>query len=565
MKQLNEQASMQLPSLFEGHIDTADGGLIEGWAWNASEPDSPLLLEVFDRKRILLTYVLCDQYRHDLLVSGKGAGGHGFRLNISEDWVALSPLRIVVAGTSFELVGSPVKLSRFTRSKARRNDSTVIRTASKGCEQDPLPENDKLANDSLMQTRNIESWIDASEGRINEVSRQILLRREYHYANRQASRQDIFESRSNDAILWFGLIAWDSRNQRPQQLCEHLARQGADVFYIEPEFDAYDTGYEIIVSDQARKLFQIKLGLSPPHPHPISRPLAISSAKHLASQVVELVSALRKANPHRRIAAVINCPFWTPVIEQTRNHFQTTIYDCMDFYEGFSGYSKNFVKLENSLLRLVDFVTVSSTPIGALIQRRNPSAAVFKLFNGWRDDLKFVRPSKFFFGRRANPVFGYVGAIDEWFDVEYVTRLARHYSQCKFLIAGRASSGHSVLLDKERNIVLTGEIGVRELNAFFSEIDIGLIPFARTPLTKFVQPVKAYEYLKAERPVISTSFGEALSFNDIVYADEIDEAIRQIDSWIRNRSEMRGSVRRIKTEIAGHSWASRASTLLDLL
>lgn len=69
----------QVPPVYDLAIDQCDCDLIAGWAWVETQPMTPIDLDIYvDGK--LLTTVTAGEFRHDLLVAGKGTGRHAFTL-----------------------------------------------------------------------------------------------------------------------------------------------------------------------------------------------------------------------------------------------------------------------------------------------------------------------------------------------------------------------------------------------------------------------------------------------------------------------------------------------------
>lgn len=62
---------------YEGYHDRADCNLIEGWAWDRNQPNTPINVDIYDGGSKIMT-VLADRFRQDLLNAGKGNGYHGF-------------------------------------------------------------------------------------------------------------------------------------------------------------------------------------------------------------------------------------------------------------------------------------------------------------------------------------------------------------------------------------------------------------------------------------------------------------------------------------------------------
>src|ERR1700691_1932279 len=68
-------------SRWHGNLDVAEHNRIGGWARDLDQPDSRLLLRIFDNG-IAIADVLASLYREDLQTAGIGTGEHAFRLDL---------------------------------------------------------------------------------------------------------------------------------------------------------------------------------------------------------------------------------------------------------------------------------------------------------------------------------------------------------------------------------------------------------------------------------------------------------------------------------------------------
>src|SRR5262249_54024011 len=60
-----------------GNFDGIDCNQLTGWAWDASQPNTPVNVDVYDGSTRIAT-VLASAYRSDLKLAGVGNGSHGF-------------------------------------------------------------------------------------------------------------------------------------------------------------------------------------------------------------------------------------------------------------------------------------------------------------------------------------------------------------------------------------------------------------------------------------------------------------------------------------------------------
>jgi hypothetical protein len=62
---------------YAGYLDTAGCGIIGGWAWDATQPNTPISVDIYDGANKILT-VPANNFRSDLYTYGYGNGYHGF-------------------------------------------------------------------------------------------------------------------------------------------------------------------------------------------------------------------------------------------------------------------------------------------------------------------------------------------------------------------------------------------------------------------------------------------------------------------------------------------------------
>ena len=97
-------APSQASGPYEGFLEKMSCDLLRGWAWDPSQPERVLSIDLYDGDRLLKTAV-ADQFRQDLLDARKGNGRHLF-IDAPppelKDGKAHS-IRAVVKGTSYAL------------------------------------------------------------------------------------------------------------------------------------------------------------------------------------------------------------------------------------------------------------------------------------------------------------------------------------------------------------------------------------------------------------------------------------------------------------------------------
>jgi len=94
-----------------GVVDSEPGAeIVGGWAWDSSQPDSPVDLDVYDGDEKVAT-VRADEFRQDLVDAGIGNGKHGFSYEppASMRDSAAHSLSVKIAGSGIHLTNSPME------------------------------------------------------------------------------------------------------------------------------------------------------------------------------------------------------------------------------------------------------------------------------------------------------------------------------------------------------------------------------------------------------------------------------------------------------------------------
>lgn len=145
-------------------------------------------------------------------------------------------------------------------------------------------------------------------------------------------------------------------------------------------------------------------------------------------------------------------------------------------------------------------------------------------------------------------VIGFVGALREWVDLEPVFESLQHLSQhlkIKLLIVGEESH-----LDKNKElarkysvsdkVIFAGTVPYLDVPKYMSCIDICLIPFKKDSVSKNSLPLKLFEYMACEKPVISTGLPGVINAvgEKVLYASNASEFSDKITYLYNNKEIM---------------------------
>ena len=354
-------------------------------------------------------------------------------------------------------------------------------------------------------------------------------------------------------VLVFGVIDWELRMQRPQQMALELARRGHRILYLSPNFKHCRTpGYAIARLSEEHAIYQVHLhtldsaSIYEGTPQP-------NLQNHLIAGMRELLGDIGLQTN----LSIVDHPGWVAIARLVPR--SQLIYDCMDNHHGFLESGAQLPEDERELIRASDAVIVTSNHIAAEVRPQHPFVPMIR--NACAPDHFAATESK---ATSLRPVVGYFGAIADWFHVDLVAQVASAMSDCDFLMVGGDTAGVQDRLADLRNVRFVGEVEYDALPDFVHRMDVLFIPFVINALTLATNPVKAYEALAAGKPVVATPMPELMDTDLAPFvrighnSDEIQSALR---AALSDSSE---HVRLQRVDFARRqTWRHRVASLVD--
>jgi glycosyltransferase involved in cell wall biosynthesis len=142
-------------------------------------------------------------------------------------------------------------------------------------------------------------------------------------------------------------------------------------------------------------------------------------------------------------------------------------------------------------------------------------------------------------------IAGFVGFLGDWIDLEPAMRMVKKcYPRIFLLIIG---SGTRMELFKtlakdlgiEHLVVFLGNVPYLNVPDYISCMDVCLLPFNSSPVAQSALPLKLFEYMACEKPVISSPIPPVMDAvgNRIIYAANTDDLIDIVARFIDDKSE----------------------------
>lgn len=238
------------------------------------------------------------------------------------------------------------------------------------------------------------------------------------------------------------------------------------------------------------------------------------------------------------------------------------IIDKLDFFALYNCYSKSIWK---ELISVADIITYTATQLKKYIKNRTDAVLVPNAVNP-EDfiiensdiplDLKDIVKNK--------PIIGYFGAIENWFDWKIIKKIDE-IGLYNIILIGAINSDIKVETLNLKNTHLIGKVEYRNLKHYAKFFDIAIIPFIINDLTNSVSPVKLFEYIALNKPIISTNINEIKNYNSktikiINEATHIESVIEELLN-LDDKQIKQESINLLKN----NTWDNRFQTIQKLL
>ena len=157
---------------------------------------------------------------------------------------------------------------------------------------------------------------------------------------------------------------------------------------------------------------------------------------------------------------------------------------------------------------------------------------------------------------------GYIGNLESKIDIELIQKLSTTFRDCQIVLIGSTHANPQVLdLKKYQNIRMPGVIPYREVGAWVSRFDVGIVPHLKTELTNNMNPLKVFVYLSLDIPVVSTKVSNIDQNCEMVrIAESHEEFLNQIQKTL---TQPKPDLATSKNYVRENSWEVRFSKHID--
>lgn len=243
------------------------------------------------------------------------------------------------------------------------------------------------------------------------------------------------------------------------------------------------------------------------------------------------------------------------------------IYDCMDDAISFGDnvrLNDRLLDQEKKLIKDASIIFASSNNlIKKLNDRYKCENKIFLVRNAFGGNILDVTKQNSM-SNKKNIKIGYVGSVSKWFDFESIKSSLENFKDIEYHMIGPIDRSININEHKHERVIFHGPVNHTHLYEYVKDFDCMIMPFEINELVLSVDPVKLYEYINYDKPIISVFYDELNHFSPYVYFySELDDLNSVINYLIKNNFPKKYSNHERLVFLKNNSWSERTRIISE--
>jgi len=212
----------------------------------------------------------------------------------------------------------------------------------------------------------------------------------------------------------------------------------------------------------------------------------------------------------------------------------------------------------------VDLVIATADTLYKEMVQRFPSEKVLYIPNGvdythfkktrtnaeYPSDLKNIILEK-------KPIIGYYGAFAKWIDYRLIEYIAEERKNWNIVLIGPDYDGSIISMAKKNNIIYLGQKKYDDLPNYAVWFDVAIIPFSNGQIARSTSPLKLFEYMAMNKPVVVTKdLIECYKYKGVLVGEDYKSFLLKIEEGLQLKDNYE-YIKVIDAEARENTWEKR--------
>lgn len=162
----------------------------------------------------------------------------------------------------------------------------------------------------------------------------------------------------------------------------------------------------------------------------------------------------------------------------------------------------------------------------------------------------------------GKPIVCYYGALAKWFDYDLIKKIAATDMYSVVLFGIKYDESFDENLNGEKNIYFLGPRDYKVLKNYAKKCDVLTIPFKINNITRATSPVKVFEYMALNKPIVTTDMNECRKYKSILIAENHEDFIEKLKSAMALTNDT-DYINLLNKEALQNDWSMKAKAITD--
>jgi glycosyltransferase involved in cell wall biosynthesis len=165
----------------------------------------------------------------------------------------------------------------------------------------------------------------------------------------------------------------------------------------------------------------------------------------------------------------------------------------------------------------------------------------------------------------GKPIIGYYGALADWIDYDLINLVAKKKLDWNIVLIGIDYDQSMKRLEKLANIKYLGFKKYQDLPNYGIWFDVAIIPFKEGDIAKSTSPLKLFEYMAMNKPVVATKdLIECQKYEGVLIAENKNDFILKIEKAIKLKEDP-NYLQILDSSAKSNTWLQRAIKIDELI
>lgn len=168
--------------------------------------------------------------------------------------------------------------------------------------------------------------------------------------------------------------------------------------------------------------------------------------------------------------------------------------------------------------------------------------------------------------KSGKKMIGYYGALAKWFDYDLIRHFSENNPDINVVLIGKIydDSFEKSGINNLSNVFYIGPVHYDDLPEYAKKFDVCTIPFLVNELTNATSPLKLFEYMAMEKPIVTTAMLECKKYQSVLIANTYDEFSQHVQNFVNNEISEE-YIDLLKKEADENNWSTKAKLMIDLM